>query len=85
MSPSLGRLHRPELLVALLAATAKRARHVRADRVTPAYVAIGRLALVDVDAAAGGMRIGLIWWTAGMALAVAYFIFLYTSFRRRSD
>jgi cytochrome d ubiquinol oxidase subunit II len=27
------------------------------------------------------LRVGLIWWGAGMVLAVAYFIFLYTAFR----
>jgi cytochrome bd ubiquinol oxidase subunit II len=27
------------------------------------------------------MRIGLIWWTFGMALAIAYFIFIYRMFR----
>ena len=27
------------------------------------------------------MQVGLIWWGAGMILAIAYFVFLYTSFR----
>jgi cytochrome d ubiquinol oxidase subunit II len=27
------------------------------------------------------LRVGLIWWLAGIALAIAYFIFLYTNFR----
>jgi cytochrome bd ubiquinol oxidase subunit II len=27
------------------------------------------------------LRVGLIWWVAGMMLAVAYFVFLYTAFR----
>jgi len=27
------------------------------------------------------MRAGLVWWIAGMVLAIAYFVFLYTSFR----
>src|SRR5262249_55429184 len=28
------------------------------------------------------LHVGLIWWAAGMAFAVAYFVFLYTSFHR---
>jgi cytochrome d ubiquinol oxidase subunit II len=27
------------------------------------------------------LRVGLIWWTVGMALAVGYFVFVYSSFR----
>src|SRR5262249_44800658 len=41
------------------------------------------LDLKIADAAAGphSLRIGLIWWTAGMLLAVAYTVFIYRSFR----
>jgi cytochrome d ubiquinol oxidase subunit II len=42
-----------------------------------------RLDLRIADAAAGphSLRIGLIWWTGGMLLAVAYTVFIYRSFR----
>jgi cytochrome d ubiquinol oxidase subunit II len=42
-----------------------------------------RLDLTIADAAAGphSLRIGLIWWTGGMLLAVAYTVFVYRSFR----
>jgi len=35
------------------------------------------------NAAAGALSlsIGLIWWSAGMAIAVAYFVFVYTTFK----
>jgi cytochrome d ubiquinol oxidase subunit II len=31
------------------------------------------------------LRVGLIWWFAGMALAVAYFVFIYATFRGKID
>lgn len=39
--------------------------------------------LTAYNSAAGsyGLEVGLIWWLAGMALASAYFIFIYRSFR----
>jgi cytochrome d ubiquinol oxidase subunit II len=27
------------------------------------------------------LRVGLIWWLAGITLAIGYFVFLYTAFR----
>jgi cytochrome d ubiquinol oxidase subunit II len=44
----------------------------------PAYA----LTIYNSQTGSYSLHVGLIWWTAGMALAVAYFVFLYSSFRR---
>jgi cytochrome d ubiquinol oxidase subunit II len=42
-----------------------------------------KFALTIYNARTGSysMRAGLVWWVVGMALAIGYFVFLYTSFR----
>jgi cytochrome d ubiquinol oxidase subunit II len=39
------------------------------------------LTIYNAQTGAYSMRVGLIWWGLGMLLALAYFVFLYTSFR----
>jgi cytochrome bd ubiquinol oxidase subunit II len=39
------------------------------------------ITVYNAHTGAYSMRVGLIWWTFGMALAVAYFIFIYRLFR----
>jgi cytochrome bd ubiquinol oxidase subunit II len=39
------------------------------------------LTISNTSAAIHGLRVGLVWWTLGAALAVAYFVFIYRMFR----
>ncbi len=39
------------------------------------------LTIYNTAAASHGLRVGLVWWTLGAVLAVAYFTFLYRMFR----
>lgn len=39
------------------------------------------LTIANAQAGAYGLRIGLVWWIFGLALACGYFVFLYRSFR----
>src|SRR5262249_27477637 len=39
------------------------------------------LTIYNAHSGAYSLRVGLIWWGAGLLLAIAYFIFLYSSFR----
>ena len=49
--------------------------------VLPATTGLGNnLTVANAKAADYGLRIGLIWWVIGMALAVSYTIFTYTRF-----
>ena len=43
---------------------------------------------ITVDRALSGahtLRVGLIWWSLGMALAVAYIVFVYSHFRDKAE
>ena len=39
------------------------------------------LTIYNTAAGAHGLRVGLVWWTLGAVLAVAYFVFIYRMFR----
>ena len=39
------------------------------------------LTIHNTAAGEHGLRVGVIWWTIGMALAVSYFVFVYRTFR----
>ena len=39
------------------------------------------LTIYNSAAGAHGLRVGLVWWTFGAILAVAYFIFVFRMFR----
>ena len=47
----------------------------------PAY----GLTVYNTAAADYGLRVGLVWWTCGMALAVTYFAYLFHSFRGKVE
>ncbi len=48
--------------------------------VLPAADAARSLTVYNAKAADYGLRIGLVWWVIGMALATGYFVFLYRHF-----
>ncbi len=50
--------------------------YVLPSRTNPAYA----LTVYNAKAADYGLRIGLVWWVIGMALAGGYFVFLYRHF-----
>jgi cytochrome d ubiquinol oxidase subunit II len=39
------------------------------------------LTIYNTAAGAHGLRVGLVWWTLGMILAIGYFVFIYRMFR----
>ena len=43
----------------------------------PAY----SLTVYNTAAGAHGLRVGLVWWSIGMVIAIAYFVFVYRMFR----
>jgi cytochrome d ubiquinol oxidase subunit II len=54
--------------------------YVLPSSTNPAYA----LTIYNASAATYGLRIGVIWWTIGMALATGYFTFLYRHFFGRA-
>jgi cytochrome d ubiquinol oxidase subunit II len=47
----------------------------------PAY----NLTIENTKTGAHGMMVGLVWWSIGIVIAVAYFIFIYRMFRGKID
>jgi cytochrome d ubiquinol oxidase subunit II len=43
----------------------------------PAYA----ITVFNAAAASYGLKVGVIWWSIGMAIALGYFIYLYRSFK----
>ena len=39
------------------------------------------LTIYNTAAGAHGLRVGFVWWTIGMVLALSYFVFVYRMFR----